>query len=58
MYASIQRKISADDIDIVIAAAAFNYFEDFEGESKAKKKRVCLRRFWIHNVISRREVKC
>lgn len=62
MYASIQRKIAADDSYIFIAAAAFYYFEEFEGESEGesgvKKKRICRRRFWVHDVIKRRKVKC
>jgi hypothetical protein len=45
--------MAAYDSDIVIAAAAFYYFEDLEDESEAKKRVCHQRRFWIHDVISR-----
>jgi hypothetical protein len=45
--------MAVDDSDIVIAAAAFDYFEDLEDEIEAKKRVCRQRRFWIHDVISR-----
>jgi hypothetical protein len=54
--------MAADDRDVVnaaaAAAAAYYYLED-ECDTCDTKMRVGRpRRFWIHDVISRREVKC